>query len=100
MILYSESISSAFGEPPDSGVKKSANAPLAKTSEPVVASSRAATRRRRKEDSGRKAARILLMERRSASPGSGRLRSAALERRGALLQERRHTLDEVVGPRL
>src|SRR5215207_7199105 len=100
MILYSESISSAFGDPPDSGVRKSANAPLAKTSEPTVASSRAATRRRRKEDSGRKAARILLMERRSASPGGERRGSAALERRGTLLQEGCHTLREVVRQRL
>jgi len=48
MILYSESISFAFGEPPDFGVKKFASASGAETSETARASASAVRRSRRR----------------------------------------------------
>src|SRR5687767_10268258 len=95
---------SALAEPPpDSGVQKSAEAPVASTRSPVSAamSASAKTRREVRKRAGAKAAGILFMRRRSASPvprGSAHplsARSSAAEVRRALLEERGDALAEV-----
>src|SRR5215218_4254205 len=97
-------LSAFFDPPPDSGVMKSADAPVASASAPASAASSvsAKTRRRGLEWAGAKAAGILFMRRRSASPHVARQPerrgrraripavppSATAEAGRALLQER------------
>src|SRR5512132_3716414 len=93
-------MSSAFGEPPDSGVMKSAEAVAVQVrSSATAASAASASSRERpgRDDGGLKAAGILCTwPADGAHPGA---RSASAERRCALLHEGGHALDEVVGSR-
>src|ERR1700712_1026134 len=88
---------SAFGEPPDSGEKKSADAPEANASRVSAASARVTNRRERREWRERrpKTRRILFTARRIATQSGARL----LPPEGglALLEERADALREVVG---
>src|SRR6476469_9914865 len=88
---------SAFGEPPDSGEKKSADAPEANASRVSAASARLASRRERREWRERrpKTRRILFTARRIATQGGAG--SSATEGSLALLEERADALHKVVG---
>src|SRR5215218_6259726 len=90
-------MSSALGDPPDSGVRRSAEAVAVQVSSSAAAASvaSASSRERRvRDDEGLKAAGILCTWP-AGGPQHG-ARSASAEGRCALLHEGGHALDEVV----
>src|SRR5436309_2539289 len=91
-------MSSALADPPDCGVRKSADAPVASARTPATeaAKAMAKTRRRVREWGSAKAGGILFMRRSSAARPS-KAGSAAKEIGLALGEERSHAFGEITG---